>query len=96
MWSKKLKILKIGKKYNLKIIEDAAQAFGSSFSKRKPGFFSEACAFSFNPMKVLHAYGEAGAVVTNSKKIFEKLKQLRHAGTIRKNKDNINNCGLKS
>ena len=86
------KIAKIAKKNNLKIIEDAAQAFGSSFSKRKPGFFSDACAFSFNPMKVLHAYGEAGAVVTNSKKIFEKLKQLRHAGTIRKNKDNINNC----
>ena len=82
----------IAKKYNLKIIEDAAQSICSSYSGKKSGHYSNACAFSFNPMKVLNTYGEAGAVSTNSKKVFKKLIQLRHAGTIRKkNSFDINN-----
>ena len=86
------KIKKIAKKYNLKIIEDAAQSICSSYKGKKSGYYSDACAFSFNPMKVLNSYGEAGIVTTNSKKIYNKLICLRHAGTIRyKNSFNINN-----
>ncbi|MDA9717292.1 DegT/DnrJ/EryC1/StrS family aminotransferase [Candidatus Pelagibacter sp.] len=85
-------IYKIAKKYNLKIIEDAAQSICSSYKGKKSGYYSDACAFSFNPMKVLNSYGEAGIVTTNSKKIYNKLICLRHAGTIRyKNSFNINN-----
>jgi len=45
-------------------------------------------------MKILHAYGEAGVVVTNSKKVFKTIKQLRHAGTKRylNNNQHINRC----
>ena len=85
-------IYKIAKKYNLKIIEDAAQSICSSYKGKKSGYYSDACAFSFNPMKVLNSYGEAGVITTNSKKIYSKLTCLRHAGTIRyKNSFNINN-----
>ena len=85
-------ISKIAKKFNLKIIEDAAQSICSSYNGKKSGYYSDASAFSFNPMKVLNTYGEAGVVTTNSKKIYNKLLRLRHAGTIRfKNSFNINN-----
>jgi len=88
------KISEIAKKNNLLIVEDASQAFCSALRGKRAGTFSEAAAFSLNPMKVLHAYGEAGVVVTNNKKVYEKLKQLRHAGTKRyENKNNqINRC----
>ena len=90
-------ISKIAKKYKLKIIEDAAQAFCSSFKNKKAGAYSEASAISFNPMKILHGYGEAGVITTNSKKIYKILLQMRHAGTFRK-KDSvdINNCNYVS
>ena len=74
-------ITKIAKKYNLKIIEDAAQAFGGELNGKKSGSFSLAGAFSMNPMKPLSGFGEGGMVVTNDKKIYEKVKLLRYAGT---------------
>tara|TARA_Y100001935_G_C17311792_1_gene517217 strand:- start:28317 stop:29420 length:1104 start_codon:yes stop_codon:yes gene_type:complete len=77
------KICSIAKENNLMIIEDAAQAFCSSLNGKRAGSFSKAAAFSMNPMKILHAYGEAGAVTTNSKRIYNKIKQMRHAGTKR-------------
>ena len=85
-------INKIAKRHNLKIIEDAAQSICGSYKGKKSGYYSNACAFSFNPMKVLSAYGEAGVVTTNSKKVYNKLLCLRHAGTIKNKKSfNINN-----
>ncbi|MDA9625118.1 DegT/DnrJ/EryC1/StrS family aminotransferase [Candidatus Pelagibacter bacterium] len=87
------KILDIAKKNRLKVIEDAAQSFSSFKKNNKFETFSDSKAFSFNPMKVLHAYGEAGAVTTNDEKVYQKMRQLRHAGTIRKDiKDRINVC----
>ena len=86
--------IRIAKKHNLLLIEDAAQAFCSSLNKKRAGNFSHAAGFSMNPMKILHAYGEAGAVVTNNKKKIDLLKQLRHAGTKRYLNKNyhINKC----
>ena len=77
-------IVKIAKKYNLKIIEDASQAFGSKFEKNYCGTFGELGCFSLNPMKNLSAYGEAGLIVTNNKKHYKKLLMLRYAGTKKK------------
>ena len=71
------KIKKIAKKNNLKIIEDAAQAHGSSFKKNLPGFYSDVATFSFYPTKNLGAIGEGGAIITNNKKIFNKTKRMR-------------------
>lgn len=86
-------ISKIAKDNGLLIIEDAAQAFCSTLNGRRAGTFSQAAGFSMNPMKILHAYGEAGAVTTNNRKIYEMIKQLRHAGTKRdKEGKHINRC----
>ena len=73
----------IAKTYGLHIVEDAAQAICGRLASRSAGSFSTVAAFSMNPMKVLHGYGEAGVVTTNNKKIYHRLKKLRHAGTRR-------------
>tara|TARA_B100000989_G_scaffold298989_1_gene291710 strand:- start:5119 stop:6213 length:1095 start_codon:yes stop_codon:yes gene_type:complete len=78
------KILKIAKKYNLFVIEDAAQSFGAFKDNRPSGSFGDISCFSFNPMKTLPSLGEAGAVVTDNKKIYNKIKILRYAGTLNK------------
>lgn len=78
------KMFNIAKKYNLLVIEDAAQAFGAHINGAFAGSFGHVSAFSFNPMKVLPGYGEAGAVVTNSKEIYEKSLALRYLGTVNK------------
>jgi len=89
------KISIIAKENNLFIIEDAAQAFCSELNGKRAGTFSTAAGFSMNPMKILHAYGEAGVVTTNSKQIYNKVKQLRHAGTKRdKEGIHINRCNF--
>ena len=51
------------------------------------GSFSDISTFSFNPMKVLQGYGEAGAVLTNSKSLSVKLKKLRDLGLQTKNRE---------
>ena len=69
-------ISKIAKDYNLVIIEDAAQAICGSLNGKKAGSWSKISAFSMNPMKILHAYGEAGVVTISKKQMYEKIKQL--------------------
>ena len=81
-------ISKIARNNHLFIIEDAAQAYCSSLNGKRAGTFSQAAGFSMNPMKILHAYGEAGVVTTNNKRIYNKIKQLRHAGTKRDKEGN--------
>ena len=74
-------ITQLASKYGLSVVEDAAQAFCSSFRGRRAGSFSVVAAFSMNPMKILHGYGESGVVTTNDHQIFRNLTKLRHAGT---------------
>ncbi len=74
------KIIKIAKKYKLKIIEDCAQAQGAKFMNKNIGTFGITGCFSFYPTKILGAYGDGGFVTTNSKKIFQKIKRLRFYG----------------
>jgi len=81
------KICQIAKKHKLLIIEDAAQGLGASFRGEKAGSFGLTGCFSFYPAKLLGAFGDAGAAVTNSKKIFDQLKLYRDHG--RKTKDEI-------
>jgi dTDP-4-amino-4,6-dideoxygalactose transaminase len=78
------KILGLSKKYNLRVIEDSAQAFGAHYNGRYAGSFGDMGAFSMNPMKVLSGFGEAGAIVTNNIASFEQLKALRYLGTVNK------------
>lgn len=67
--------------HKLFLIEDAAEALGSSVNGRKVGSMSDSAIFSFTGNKVL-TIGEGGAVVTNSKKIYEKLKLIRSHGRV--------------
>lgn len=78
------KICAIASKHNLSVIEDAAQAFGSYTNGAFAGSFGDVGTFSFNPMKVLPGYGEAGAVVTDDKEVYDKLLALRYLGTVDK------------
>ncbi|MFH1835700.1 MAG: DegT/DnrJ/EryC1/StrS family aminotransferase [Methanobacteriota archaeon] len=68
---------------NLTIIEDAAQAHGAEYKKKRIGSFSTTC-FSFYPGKNLGAYGDAGAVTTGDESIAEKIRMLRDHGRINK------------
>ena len=73
-------ILKIAKKHNLVVIEDAAQAFGASYQGKPVGSLGDIGCFSFFPTKNLAAYGDAGMVTTNSKKLYELMLKLRVHG----------------
>jgi dTDP-4-amino-4,6-dideoxygalactose transaminase len=78
---------KLAKSKNIFLVEDTAQAFGTFQKKKMAGSFSDISTFSFNPMKVLQGYGEAGAVLTNSKNISTKLKKLRDLGLQTNNRE---------
>jgi len=79
------KILKIAKKYNIKIIEDAAQSIGSLYKNKKAGSLSDIGCFSAHPLKNLNAIGDGGYLTTNSKKIYDYIKRLRSHGMIDRN-----------
>lgn len=78
------KIIEIAKKYNLKIIEDVAQSFGTEFENKKLGTLGNAGCYSFFPTKTLGAYGDGGAIATNNSKIFEKANMLKNHGSKKK------------
>jgi len=77
-------IIKIAKKYNLKVIEDACQAHGAEYKSKKAGSIGDAGCFSFYPAKNLGAFGDGGMVVTNDEEIAQKIKMLRDHGKIKK------------
>ncbi|MER7166822.1 DegT/DnrJ/EryC1/StrS family aminotransferase [Micromonospora sp. NPDC000207] len=64
----------------LKLVEDCAQAHGARRDGRLAGTMSDAAAFSFYPTKVLGAYGDGGAVVTNDDETARALRRLRYYG----------------
>jgi perosamine synthetase len=76
-----LKLKEFAEKNNLLLIEDAAEALGSSIQGKKIGSISDSSIFSFCGNKVLTT-GEGGAITTNSKSIYEKLKLIRSHGRI--------------
>ena len=75
------KIWEIAKKYNLKIIEDAAQAHGAVYKSRHVGNLGDAAAFSFYPGKNLGALGDAGGITTNDQELFNKIKAIANYGS---------------
>ncbi len=83
------KIEKIGKEYNLFILEDAAQSFGGSIHDKKSGTFGDASATSFFPAKPLGCYGDGGAVITDDGELAEKLISIREHGKGISKYDNI-------
>lgn len=77
-------ILKLARKYKLKVVEDTAQAFGAEYKGRKAGTLGDCGAVSFYPGKNLGAFGDAGLILTDNKALSEKLKILRNQGNINK------------
>ena len=84
---------KIAKKYNLKVIEDAAQSFGGSIRDKKVGVFGDVAATSFYPAKPLGCYGDGGAIFTNDDSLADECKAIRIHGT-KKDKYNSEMIGL--
>jgi len=74
-------ILTIAKKYHLRVIEDAAHAFGSSHKGRLVGSFGDIACFSFDGIKNITS-GEGGCIVSGDKKIIEKVNELRLLGVL--------------
>lgn len=88
------KILNLSAHYNLKVIEDGAQAHGAKIFDRRIGSHGDAVAWSFYPGKNLGAFGDGGAVTTNSKEVLERVKVLRNYGSKVKYVNEI--CGFNS
>jgi dTDP-4-amino-4,6-dideoxygalactose transaminase len=74
----------LGQNYGLKLIEDAAQAWGAEWKGIKAGALGDAAAFSFYPTKNLSAAGDAGMVTTNSDELAERARMLRQHGMRRR------------
>ena len=77
-----LKIKKIADKFGIKIIEDCSQAHGAKFRGKIVGNYGDFGTFSFYPTKNLGAFGDAGAIVTNKKSLYEKAKKIANHGRV--------------
>lgn len=78
------KIWTLAKKYNLKIIEDSAQAHGAKYQNQRVGSLGDASGFSFYPGKNLGCVGDGGCVTTNDDELAQKIKALRNYGSHKK------------
>ncbi len=78
------KIYDIAKKYNLKIIEDSAQAHGAFYQNKRVGSLGDISAFSFYPSKNLGALGDGGAITTDNKELYLLIKALQNYGSHQK------------
>jgi dTDP-3-amino-2,3,6-trideoxy-4-keto-D-glucose/dTDP-3-amino-3,4,6-trideoxy-alpha-D-glucose/dTDP-2,6-dideoxy-D-kanosamine transaminase len=74
------KILKISKKYNLKIVEDCAQSQGAKYKNKFCGTIGKLGCFSFYPTKILGTYGDGGFILTNDYNLYKKIKRIRFYG----------------
>lgn len=86
------KIMALAKKYNLLVIEDAAQALGAKIKMadgkwKMAGSFGIAGCFSFYPFKALGSFGDGGALTTNDPEMARKVRLLRYNGEDRKTRN---------
>lgn len=82
-------IKKIAHKYNLMILEDAAQSHGAIYNNQHVGSMGDATAFSFYPGKNLGALGDAGAITTNNDELADTAKAIRNYGSHKKYHNNF-------
>jgi len=73
---------KIAREHNLVLVEDGCHALGASYKGKKIGSVADLTAFSFHPVKSITT-GEGGAVLTDNKDYYEKMKVFRHHGIVR-------------
>lgn len=77
-------LLSIADEYNLKIIEDCAQSHGAEYKGKRVSAIGDIGCFSFYPVKNLGAYGDGGAIVTNSESLAIRCKMISNHGRIEK------------
>jgi dTDP-4-amino-4,6-dideoxygalactose transaminase len=74
-------IVKIARKYNIKVIEDCAQAFGATYNGKKVGTIGDFGCFSFFPSKNLAGYGDGGIIITRNENLANVIRLLRNHGS---------------
>lgn len=74
-------VMKIAHEHNLYVVEDCAQAHGACYNGKKVGTFGDIGCFSFYPSKNLGAYGDGGAITTNSKEVRDFVHMFRNYGS---------------
>ena len=84
-----IKIMEIAKKYNLKVIEDAAQSLGSRFHDTKSCSWADISCTSFYPTKSLGCFGDGGACFTNNKEYYLKIKALKDHGCLQRHSHSL-------
>ena len=85
-------IIKIAKKYNVYVVEDACMGIGAKILNKNPGSFGKVNAFSMHPLKSLNVMGDGGMIGTNDDKIAKWLREYRNHGMI--NRDNLSIWGV--
>ena len=81
-------IKKLCDKYNLYLIQDSAQSFGSTYHEKKVGYYSDLCIHSFYPAKNLDCMGDGGAI-SGKPDLIDKIKKLRNHGRVEKYKHDM-------
>ncbi len=84
----------LAKKYNLIVLEDAAQSMGAKYKGRPVGSLGDVAGFSLHPLKNLGVYGDGGVITTNDSQLDSKLRKLRNHGLI--NRDKCKSWGFNS
>lgn len=88
------RLMQIAEKHQLFVVEDACQAIGATWNRRKVGSFGKTAAFSFHPLKNINVWSDAGMIVTSDEELCKKLRLLRNHGM--KNRDEYEIFGINS
>lgn len=74
------KIYSIARKYKLNVVQDSAHIIGARYKKKHLVNYGDACTYSMHPLKNLNVWGDGGFIVTNNKKLANKLYLIRNHG----------------
>jgi len=82
-------LMRMADEHNLVVIEDAAQAHGARYRGRRVGSLGHAGAFSFYPSKNLGGFGDGGMVITNDRRVADKVRAMRNCGQFERNRHEL-------
>ena len=88
------KLVKIARKYNIPIVEDACQSILANINKKNAGTWGDFGAFSLHPLKNINVWSDGGIITTNNLKYYNKLRLLRNHGLV--GRDTVKICGYNS